>query len=217
MKKAILISLLAVCSSPLLAQVSVGLKVGGALSNQANEGVLLPFDRFLKPTYLGGLFVTVPLSENFSLQPEVLYVNKGFQTTSTGPTTPRYNLHYLSVPIMLRHHVVDRLTVELGPEISYLMDATTNPNFSNFGNSFSGSPPFTELLLTSYKNLDLALNVGVGYQLLDKWTLNLRYNMGLYDISNDFLLTVFNQEEPVLISGPVYNRSLQLSVGRRLF
>ena len=100
---------------------------------------------------------------------------------------------------MLRYHVVDRLTVELGPEISYLMDATTN---RNFGNSFSGSPPFTELLLSSYKNLDLALNVGVGYQLSDKWNLNLRYNMGLYDISNDFLLTVFNQEEPVLISGP---------------
>jgi hypothetical protein len=109
---------------------------------------------------------------------------------------------------------VDRLTVELGPEISYLMDATTN---HNFGNSFSGSPPFTELLLTSYKNLDLALNVGVGYLLSDKWALNLRYNMGLYDISNDFLLTVFNREEPVLISGPTYNRSLQLSVGRRLF
>ena len=215
MKKLILLFLFNLMAyTGLLAQVSGGLKVGGALSNQANEGVLLPFDRFLKPTYLGGLFVTVPLFDNFSLQPEVLYVNKGFQSISTGPTTPHYNLHYLSVPIMLRYHVVDRLTVELGPEISYLMDATTNRNFIN---SFSGLPSIAERLLSSYKDLDLALNVGVGYLLSDKWALNLRYNMGLYDISNDFLLTVFNQEEPVLISGPTYNRSMQLSVGRRIF
>ena len=208
----ILLSLI-VCTG-LLAQISAGLKVGGALSNQTDGGVLLPTDEGLKPTYLGGFFVTVPLSENFSLQPELLYVNKGFQTTSTGPTTPRYNLHYLSVPIMLRYHVLDKLTVELGPEVSYLLDATTNRNFNN---SFSNTPSTIDRLLSSYKDLDLALNVGVGYLLSDKWALNLRYNMGLYDVSEDFLISIRDQEESVLISGPTYNRSLQFSVGRRLF
>ena len=214
MKKAILISLLAVCSFPLLAQVSVGLKVGGALSNQANGGILLPTDNGLKPTYLGGLFVNVLLFETFSLQPEVLYVNKGFQSTSSGSTTPRYNLHYLSVPIMLQYHVLDKLIVALGPEVSYLMDATRNPNFDNF---FSSSTSAIDQLLSSYKNLDIALNVGVGYLLSDTWALSLRYNIGLYDISKDYSISVQSQEEPVLISGSTYNRSLQLSVGRRLF
>ncbi len=214
MKIAILISLLSVCSSSLLAQVLVGLKVGGALSNQANGGILLPTDNGLKPTYLGGLFVNVLLFETFSLQPEVLYVNKGFQSTSSGSTTPRYNLHYLSVPIMLQYHVLDKLIVALGPEVSYLMDATRNPNFDN---SFSSSTSAIDQLLSSYKNLDIALNVGVGYLLSDTWALSLRYNIGLYDISKDFSISVRGQEEPVLISGSTYNRSLQLSVGRRLF
>ena len=214
MKKFILISLLAACSFPLLAQVSVGLKIGGALSNQADGGVLLPTDNGLKPTYLGGVFATAPLSESFSLQPEVLYVNKGFQTISSGPTTPRYNLHYLSIPIMLRYHILDKLTVELGPEISYLMDATTNRNFTG---SFSGSPSFNQQLLASYKDLDLALNIGVGYLLSDRFSVGLRYNMGLYDVSKDFTVSLIGQEELVLISGTTYNRSLQLSVGYRLF
>ena len=198
----------------MLAQVSVGLKVGGVLSGQANEGVRLSTDSKLKPTYLGGIFATVPLSETFSIQPEVLYVNKGFQTTSSGSVTPRYNLHYLSIPIMLRYHILDQLTVEIGPELGYLIDATTN---INSGVSFSGSPSLDQQLLDSYKDLDLALNVGIGYSLADKWAINLRYNMGLYDTSKDFTTPVFGQEAPVLISGTTYNRSLQLSVGYQLF
>ena len=214
MKTVILISLLALSSFPLLAQVSLGLKVGGAFSGQANEGVLLSNGNDPKLTYLGGLFVTVSLPENFSLQPEVLYVNKGFQITSSGSTTPRYNLHYLSVPIMLRYHVLNKLTIELGPELSYLIDATTDIN--SIG-SFSGSSSFDEQLLSSYKNLDWALNIGVGYSLSDKLSVALRYNMGLYDTSKDFTTLIFGQEEPVLISSLTYNRSLQLSVGYRLF
>ncbi len=137
MKKIILISLLTIGSLPLLAQTSVGLKVGGALSGQAFEGVGLSTGNDVKPTYLGGVFVTVPLTKTFSLQPEVLYINKGLQFVGNSSNPTRYNLHYLSVPIMLRYHILNRLTVELGPEVSYLLDATTNLNFNN---AFSSLP-----------------------------------------------------------------------------
>lgn len=214
MKKFIIVSLLAIVSLPLLAQTSVGLKVGGALSNQTDGGVFLSADNEQKVTYLGGIFVTVPLSNAFSLQPEVLYVNKGFQTTSSGSITPRYNLHYLSIPIMLQYHVLDKLTVALGPEVNYLIDATSNINLVSL---FSGSPSPIERQLSSYKDLDLAVNVGIGYLLSDKFSVGLRYNMGLYDTSKDFMITLRSQEEPVVISGPTYNRTLQLSIGYRLF
>lgn len=216
MKKLLLLLLLnVVICSGLLAQVSVGVKAGGALVNNTYEGIGLfnEGSNSIKPSYLAGLFASMPLSEDFGFQLEVLYSNKGFRVDEI-QFARHHNLHYLNVPIMLQYRVLDKLTVELGPEIGYLMDATTNRSYTI---SLSGSPSYEEQLLSSYKDLDVALNIGVGYSFSDRWLINLRYNLGLYDISEDFTVSVFSQEEPVLISGSTYNRSLQLSVGYRIF
>nr|WKN38957.1 porin family protein [Tunicatimonas sp. TK19036] len=215
MKKFTFIFLLnLIVSSALLAQVSVGIKAGGALANQVYKGIGLTSNGNsdnLKDAHLGGLFVSAPLSERFTLQPEVLYSNKGFQAGRYVPT--RFHLHYVSLSVMLQAQLLDKLTVELGPEVGYLIDA----NASNLPISVSGSPSTYDQMLYSYKDLDLALNIGVGYSLFDRWNLNLRYNMGIADVLEDFTISVAGQDEPVLISGSTYNRSLQLSVGLRLF
>ena len=197
-------------SSSLFAQVSVGIKAGGALSGHAIEGDSQGEGDF-KPTYLGGVFVSVPLTDNFSLQPEVLYINKGNQGGIPG-FTQRYNLHYINLPIMLQYHVLDRLTVELGPELGYLLSTGDNSGFV-----ISNTPSFDDRLLASYQDLDVALNVGVGYMLSDRWSVNVRYNLGIRDISDDFTFDFGFQDEPVLYSNTTYNRSVQLSVGFRLF
>ncbi|MEM9671580.1 MAG: porin family protein [Cyclobacteriaceae bacterium] len=201
----------------LLAQVFIGVKAGGALTNNVYDGVGISGGfgiGSLKTSYLGGFFAEALLSENFSIQPELLYNNKGYTAIDNGPLSLHYNLHYVSVPIMLQYRVLDRLIVELGPEIGYLLDATSNRSSRGI---FMGIPSFDEQLLSSYKDLDLALNMGIGYLLSDKWSLNLRYNMGLYDVTEDFYTSVFELDEPVLISSPVYNRSLQLSISYRVF
>ena len=123
-------------SASLFAQVSVGVKAGGAFSSHTSEGIGLGEGEFMKPTYLGGLFVSVPLTDKFSLQPEVLYTNKGDQSSSGDL---RYNLHYINLPIMLRYHVLDKLTIELGPEFGYLLSAGTNFNSGGFSGGFGSS------------------------------------------------------------------------------
>ena len=202
---ALLLALSLLISLDLFAQVSIGVKVGGALAGQANEGIGLANSNDQKITYLAGLSVPISLSQKFDLQPELLYSSKGFRTLiiSSRSVSERYNLHYLSVPIMLRYHLLDKLTVALGPEVSYLLGAATSLNTV----SFSGTPSIQEQFLSSYKDLDIALNVGVGYSLSDKWSLNLRYNMGLYDVSEDFTVSIFGRDEPLLISAPTYNRA----------
>ncbi|WKN44735.1 porin family protein [Tunicatimonas pelagia] len=210
----LLFSLLA--SSSLLAQVSIGVKAGGALAGQTNEGVGLGEGEFAKLTYLGGFFASVPITENVSLQPEVLYSNKGSQS-SGGSINLRYNLHYLSIPIMLQYRVLDRVFVELGPEFGYLLGTGTNLNNDGFGGSFSDNPSFDEQLLASYRDLDVAFNVGVGYALSDRWLVNLRYNLGLRDISDDFTYDLVGQDGSIVIANSTYNRSVQLSVGYRIF
>ncbi|WKN44570.1 porin family protein [Tunicatimonas pelagia] len=226
MKKLTFIFLLSllVCSN-LLAQVSIGIKAGGALSSHTSEDIGMGDGDFIKPTYLGGLFVNVPLASNLSVQSEVLYANKGYQSkvTPRGSFTPRYHLHYISIPIMLQYQVVNRLTVELGPELGYLLGTGSNINSSGFGSFSSEFPSFHEQLEASYRDLDIAVNIGVGYAFSDRWTLNLRYNMGLRDITDDFEVFFRSTNEPgsevesTLYSFPRYNRSLQLSIGYRLF
>lgn len=223
MKKLTFIFLLSLLvSSSLLAQVSIGLKAGGALSGHTFEGIGMGEGEFVKPTYLGGLFVAFPLSDNFSVQPEVLYANKGSQSSS-GFT--RYNLHYINIPIMLQYQVLEKLTIEVGPEFGYLLSAGTNNESESFflGPTFPDFPSFNDQLLVSYRDLDMALNLGVGYALSDRWSVNLRYNLGLRDITDEFEVLFRPANEPggepetILYSGPSYNRSLQLSVGYQLF
>jgi|GEM_PF-503974 len=197
-------------SSSLFAQVSIGIKAGGALSGHTIEGVTQGEGEY-KPTYLGAIFVSVPLSDKFSLQPEVLYINKGIQSGIPG-FIQRNNLHYVNIPIMLQYYVLDKLVVELGPEFGYLLSAGDNSGFV-----ITNTPSFDDQLLASYRDLDIALNLGVGYALSDRWSVNVRYNFGLYDISDDFTFSFGGQDEPVLYSNSTYNRSVQLSVSCRIF
>lgn len=211
-------------SSSLVAQVSIGLKIGGAFSGHAFEGIGLGESDFVKPTYLGGVFVSIPLSDNFSIQPEVLYSNKGFRTGHPEIAGRKvgdriyYNLHYISVPIMLQYRVLDRLTVELGPEFGYLLSADSEIGMFNL---FTSSSVSSDPSLSSYRDLDVALNLGVGYALSDRWSVNLRYNLGLRDITNDYTIIAITEvgslPEPFVVSGSTYNRSVQLSVGYRIF
>lgn len=206
-------------STSLLAQVSVGVKAGGALSGHATEGLGVGSSEFIKPTYLGGLFVSVPLTEKLSLRPEVLYSRKGNQDNRN--FIQRFNLHYINVPVMLEYQVLNKLSVELGPEVSYLMSTSISYGLSTEFISLSDNPTFEELLLASYRDLDVALNLGVGYQLWNRWSVNLRYNIGVLDISDDFTIPVVREPggepEPLVLSLPRYNRSLQLSVGFRIY
>ena len=79
------------------------------------------------------------------------------------------------------------------------------------------SSSLDDQLLASYRDLDIALNIGFGYTFLDRWSVNLRYNLGIRDISDDFTYEFFAQDEPILFSGSTYNRSVQLSVGYQIF
>lgn len=95
------------------AQVEFGVKAGGMLSQTS---VLDPDSLSgmtdAKISYLLGGFVNIPISASFSVQPELLYANKGHKN---------FYQHYLNLPIMLQYHLTDRLKLEAGPEVGYLL------------------------------------------------------------------------------------------------
>ena len=195
-------------STAAIAQVQMGLKAGAMLSNAGGNHNSSVFNENAKLSYTGGAFLTFPINSKIGLQVEALYANQGnrfYSYKSGGSTSGTFqtNLHYISVPVLLQYYLLDHLTIEAGPEFSYL--------FSNHAGSSQVS--FSS---GQYKPFDLGLNVGVAYDLTQKVVLGLRYHIGLLDITKDYEAPGVG-ENPVLIHSNVHNRTLQLSVGFKLF
>ncbi len=177
------------------------------MSNIAPDGIRFNFPGAsgdTKFSYLAGAVLAVPLSDRFSAQAELLYSNKGMRSgwvDARGQTSRAFdNLHYLSVPLLLRYYPITPLSIGLGPEVGYLLGA--------YQKSHVGSRPDRMF----YEPLDVAVNLDVQYTVLDKVSLALRYNVGVYDVAKRVEFRSFGGNEPVIIDNTFYNRSLQLSL-----
>ncbi|WPP53444.1 porin family protein [Catalinimonas niigatensis] len=188
-------------SSAATAQVTFGLKAGGMLSNTALvEPDSLSGSGDAKISYLLGGFMNVPINDKFSIQPELLYANKGGKD---------FYQHYINLPVMLQYNLTDKFKLEAGPEISYLLASYSQWYDLNGNRSNRYRQHFT-------KDFDISINVGVSYALLDRLNIGLRYNMGIVDTyAPEKARFGFGST----IERPEYNiknRTLQLSVGWKL-
>lgn len=207
MRRVISVGLLALVSLPLVAQVTVGAKAGGVLADIAIKGVGLGYsgDK-AKPkiSYLAGVVLTMPVRDQLSVQAELLYSNKGtrgeFIDLSNERSKISTNYHYVSLPLLLRYHPTNRLAIGVGPEVAYLLGAyqRTDAFGSNRQERF-------------YKPIDVAVNLDVQYDLLEKLSLGLRYSLGVYDITKRYEGNAIGDGQFV-VDSDIYNRSLQLSL-----
>ena len=189
----LLISLFLLSISPLARAQSnnpvgghFGLKVGGSLSNVSISGISpnIP-KRTLQP--LAGVMYRYRLHK-FVLQPEVLLAIKGstFQVERLGTRQTTNNLYYYaSVPLLLGYIPTEGLTLQAGPEFSYALNAgkTNGPGPKN----------------------DVGVAVGIHYDfldMLDKFSLHIRYVYGFTNVSPEPLATYKNRTLQVAI---VYN------------
>jgi len=87
--------------------------------------------------YAGG-FVNIPISEHFSIQPEVLYTMTGTKDTNHYSTFSRsYTTtdHLLTIPVMLQYNFTPKFYLEAGPQATIILSGnsktTTNDNINN--------------------------------------------------------------------------------------
>jgi hypothetical protein len=77
------------------------------------------------------------------------------------------NLHYISLPVLVRYAIVDKLIVEGGPELSYLVSATSRyGNVSNIWNN----------------KIDLGIDLGLNYLFTSRLSCGLRFNAGFISV-----------------------------------
>jgi len=75
--------------------------------------------------FAGGIFMSIPLGKSLGIQPELLYSEKGYESTGSIEGSSFNNIHtakYLDIPIHLQLKFNEVLTVLFGPQFSYLLD-----------------------------------------------------------------------------------------------
>jgi len=152
--------------------ITFGVKAG---VNFANINVSDPDENSdpITSFHFGGT-VEFSISETFSVQPELLYSAQGSSNSENNEGFGKVvlNLDYIYLPIMVKYYVAEGLSLEIGPQIGFLIKAE------------SGTDDISVDVKDVIKSIDFGLNFGAGYKLESGLNFAARYNLGLSDISD---------------------------------
>jgi len=125
-----------------------------------------------KETFHAGIAIKdLKITDKIGFQPEVLYSMQGFKVASIG----NVGIHYLSVPLLVTFPVTEGLTLQVGPQISYLIN-------SRIGVSDLFSVTYNGI----FHNFDAGAVAGLEYNISDNLSLGGRYYLGMANVNKDF-------------------------------
>ena len=213
-------------------EIKFGAKVGLNISSlRGNYPAEIDETKSKIGFHIGG-FAEYSINDKFALQPELLLSTQGGSSEvieyygggtyfESFKQTPK--LTYINLPIMLKYKVIEKLSIEFGPQIGYLISAkskweyvdSTDPSENetievdliNDGTyTFGGT---TVQVKPKTNRLDFGLNIGSSYDVTDKFFVQARYNLGL---------TVFDKNSTAgssTNSWDLKNSVIQISTGYR--
>lgn len=142
--------------------VRIGLKAG---INYANfTGSELKTDAIT--SYHAGLLAEISLLDSFSIQPELIYSTQG-ASYKDAITEYKNELGYIAIPIMLKFYLTKSLSLELGPQASFLLSKKD------------------DVVIKDYNTYDFSANGGLGLKLTKSIFVQARYNLGLTEVSKN--------------------------------
>jgi len=156
-----------------------GIKGGVNISNMYTEDV---DDKNTVIGFNTGFFLKLPLTSNFSFQPELLYTTKGAElnyssTLITGAAT--FSLGYIEMPLLAVINLTENVNIHGGVYLASLTNANVK-NVSNVG-LFNFED---ELDKSDFEMFDYGLVLGVGLE-FDKVNLGIRYEYGMKPVGKD--------------------------------
>ncbi|SDY90243.1 porin family protein [Hymenobacter psychrophilus] len=145
----------------------LGVKAGASLTNFVGEdadGVTN------KIGVHGGFVAELGITDNFAIQPEVLFSMKGAKVEDLDNV--RINQSYIDVPVLLKVKA-DGLFFEAGPQVGLLIGSKTKDDDISF-NSKDG-----------FKTVDFGYVAGLGYEFSSGPMIGLRYNGGITKVAKE--------------------------------
>ena len=149
--------------------IKLGIKGGLNVSNFVGDGMEDKNNTFRTSIHLG-ILTEIIVSDKFSIQPELLYSGQGYSGSAT-PGFSRSKYNYLNLPVMAKIYVADRVSIEAGPQLGFLLYAKerTDTDINTIENQ---------------ETVDFGLNLGLAYDLKNGVFLQTRYNLGLSNINS---------------------------------
>ncbi|MBQ0907704.1 PorT family protein [Flavobacterium sp. F-328] len=111
--------------------IKFGLKAGINYANQSGSGITVNSDNFDKEaitSYHAGLIAEINITEGFAIQPELLYSTQG-ATYKNATEEFKNELGYLSIPVLAKFKLSNALSLDLGPQASFLLSERENVDF----------------------------------------------------------------------------------------
>lgn len=122
-----------------------------------------------------GVLAEIPVSEKFSVQPELVYSQQGLQQDFEGVES-KLKLDYLNVPVMAKFYVADGFAFEVGPQFGFIMNAET---------SFEGGGDSVDVdVKDDVAGFDLSLGAGLSYKMATGLFFQGRYMFGVSNVDD---------------------------------
>lgn len=151
------------------AQIRFGVKGGINLANVSKIEQGVSYVTSSNLAFHVGIVLDSPLSENFSIQPALLFSQKGFIFNDSRDI---YELtsNYIEVPVNFLYHVTDALTVGAGPYLGYALSASGKE-------TSRGKSQTIDFDLA--KRIDYGINITAGYEVIAGLVISANYSLGL--------------------------------------
>jgi Outer membrane protein beta-barrel domain len=177
------------------AQFSLGIKAGANFSSINVSDPAATWDS--KTGFHGGAFALIKITA-FAIQPELIFSQQGSTVKINGQDLDA-NFSYMNVPVMLKFYLPLGLNLQMGPQFGFLTTAESDYN------PITNTPQDGTDLKGFYKNSDVSLGMGIGWDLPMRLSIDARYNLGLTQIEDDPSIEATK------------NQVFQLSLGYKLF
>ncbi len=152
---------------------SFGIKGGANFSN-----IIKTDNSNFKTNYVtgfnAGIFISIPVVDRLSFQPELMFSQKGYQSNNRGVlgnSTLTQTTNWIEVPILAKIEAAKGFNLYVGPQVSFLTK-TTNKYEGTFGSSEQTT---IENDADKFKKSILGGILGVGFDITSKVSLNGRY------------------------------------------
>jgi hypothetical protein len=159
-------------------KVRFGIKAGLNISNMYTKDVQ---DENMITGFNGGLFLKVPVTPNFAIQPELLYTMKGSELTYNSFISGKasFSLNYVEMPVLAVINLTKIVNIYGGVYIANLTSVVvknkSNVDLFNFEN---------ELKKSDFEMYDWGLVGGAGLD-FNRVSLGVRYEYGMKPVGKE--------------------------------
>lgn len=173
-----LFAVLLISSATIAQHTNIGIK-GGVNAYSIKSDNNSSFDT--KVSFHLGLIGHIHTSDQFALQPELVYSVQGTKYSVAGQEV-NLNLNYVNVPLLFQYMFDNGFRLQAGPQLGFLASAKSEVNDNDTD------------VKDDFESIDLGIGIGASYvNPASNFGIDLRYNIGLSNINDGGNTNYYNR------------------------